>query len=345
MKFLAPSLQGIWMSGISGFERAAAAVQTGNVEEVARLLRALPELLQARSSEGHTLLGLACLAATGELARPPVRGSAEQHATVDVILAAGADPNAATASGWAPLHTAAMSGHVDLARRLLSAGASREGKLLGASGGSPLALALFYAEREVAELLAEPPVPDSLRTAAALGRPLERFVDGAALTPEAAQGCDFYRPLLVFPEWQRSSSRQELLDEALSWAARNDRIGSMEQLVALGADVNANPYRGTPLLWATFADALDAATWLLDHGADPDLRHDFGGAEHGRAAVALHLAAQYGSLRCLRLLLERGADPNIKDAAYDATPLMWAEHVAARESAALLREHPRGKLD
>jgi hypothetical protein len=47
----------------------------------------------------------------------------------------------------------------------------------------------------------------------------------------------------------------------------------------------------------------------------------------------------------LRLLLARGADPNIKDAAYDATPLMWAEHVTAREAAALLREHPRVELD
>jgi len=30
----------------------------------------------------------------------------------------------------------------------------------------------------------------------------------------------------------------------------------------------------------------------------------------------MHLAAQYGALGCLRLLLDRGADPTITDGAY-----------------------------
>jgi ankyrin repeat protein len=228
------------------------------------------------------------------------------------------------------------------ARRLLAAGASREGRLLGARGGSPLALALFYAQTRVAELLAEPPVPDNLRSAAALNRPLQRFIADGELTPQAAHGCDFYRPLPVFPLWERTYSRQELLDEALSWAARNEALGAMAQLVQLGADVNANPYRGTPLLWAVYGDRVAAATWLLDHGADPDLRHDFGGAQHGRGAVALHLAAQYSCLGCLRLLLARGADTTIQDAAFGATPLGWAEHVGSTDASALLRAHSAG---
>lgn len=297
-----------------------------------------PEVLRARDTDGNTLLGLACKAATGDVALPPVRGSAEQHRAVDRILAAGADPSAAANDGWAPLHSAAMTGHVDLARRLLLAGASREGHLLGASGGSPLALALHYGQTLVAELLATPPVPDNLRTAAALGRPLDRFVDGGALTERAAEGTDFYRPLLLFPEWSRTNSKQELLDEALCWAARNDAVSSLHALLALGANVDANPYRGTPLLWAVYADRVAAATFLLDHGADPNLRHDFGGRDHGRSAVALHLAAQYDCVNCLRLLLERGADTTIRDAAYDATPLGWAEHAGAARAAAILRD-------
>ena len=74
----------------------------------------------------------------------------------------------------------------------------------------------------------------------------------------------------------------------------------------------------------------------------PDLRHDFGGAEHGRAAVAMHLAAQYGCLKVLRLLLERGARSDIADGAFDATPRGWAQHVNATESVALLDEFARG---
>lgn len=51
----------------------------------------------------------------------------------------------------------------------------------------------------------------------------------------------------------------------------------------------------------------------------------------------MHLAAQYSCLRCLRLLLARGADPSVKDAAHGATPLQWAEHSEAEDSAAVLR--------
>lgn len=321
----------------TAFERASRAVREGEVAALERILSEAPATLDERDSAGHTLLGLACITATGDVALPPVAGTPEQHAAVDLILAAGADPSAAAKNGWSPLHTAAMTGHTHLARRLLAAGASRQGQLHGATGGSPLSLALFYGQSEIAELLADPPLPDNLRTSAALNRPLGRFVAGEALTSQASEGTDFYRPLLAFPVWQRTNGRQELLDEALAWASRNDACQAMDALVRLGADVNSNAYRGTPLLWAIYADRLAAASWLLDHGADPDLRHDFGGQGHGVGAVAMHLAAQYSCLKCLRLLLERGADATIKDAAYDATPLGWAQYHGAEEAAALLR--------
>jgi ankyrin repeat protein len=315
---------------------AARAARDGNVAEVEHILHAVPQVVRACDADGYTLLGLACRAATGDLALPPVPSTPEQYAVIDCLLAAGADPSAASKDGWAPLHTAAMTGNVDLASRLLVAGASRDGQLLGARGGSPLALALFYGQTHVAELLAHPPVPNNLRTAAALGLPMDHFFDGDLLLPNASEGIDFYRPLSIFPTWERTGKRQELLDEALCWAARNNRCESLEVLVRHGASVNSNPYRGTPLLWAIYADRVDAATWLLDHGADPNLRHDFGGRNHGKGAVAMHLAAQYGCLKCLRLLLERGADPTIKDLAHEATPLQWAKHVGALEAAAIL---------
>ena len=75
----------------------------------------------------------------------------------------------------------------------------------------------------------------------------------------------------------------------------------MSQLVNFGANVNSDPYCGTPLLWAIYSDSISAARWLLDHRTDPDLKHDFGGLGHGGGAVAMHLAAQYGAINCLRL--------------------------------------------
>ena len=317
-------------------QHAARAAQEGDLDGLGQFLKETPHILEERDSDGYTLLGLACKSATGNVALPPVPGTRAQHTAVDLILAAGADPSAPADDGWAPLHTAAMTGHMDLARRLLAAGASREGRLLGCQGGSPLALSLFYAKTKCAELLAKPPIPDNLRTAGALGRTLDRFVDGDLLTPQATEGVDFYRPLTIFPEWSRTNGRQELLDEALTWAARNDQSKSMAALVALGANVNANPYRGTPLLWAVYDDRVAAASWLLEHGADPDHRHDFGGAGHGVSAVAMHLAAQVSSLKCLRLLLDHGADPTIEDEAYGGTPLGWAQHGGTEAAVALL---------
>ena len=53
----------------------------------------------------------------------------------------------------------------------------------------------------------------------------------------------------------------------------------------------------------------------------------------------MHLAAQYGSLGCLQLLLERGADATITDRAHHSTPLGWARFGEQPEAAALLERH------
>ena len=181
-----------------------------------------------------------------------------------------------------------------------------------------------------------PVCPDNLRAAAALGKHLDRFVDGVELTPDAYRGLDFYAPEF-FPTWNRTRSRQEVLDEALSWAARINQCDSMAALVALGADINANPFRGTPLLWACYSDKVEAAAWLLDHGADPGLRHYWGGEGHGVDAVAMHLAAQYNCVGCLNLLLNRGADPTIVDGAHGGTPKRWAESQGAVDAVEILK--------
>lgn len=315
---------------------ASDAAEKGDLDRLRSLLADAPETLGQVDDDGESLLGLACRSATGGVAIPPDPGTPAQHAAVDAIIAAGADVDGANNEGWTPLHSAAMAGHADLTRRLLAAGAARDRGLYGTRGGTPLALALFYAKAEAAAILAQPATPDNLRHAAALGQNLARFADGGELTPQALLDVDWRAPNW-FPDWQRSLSRQEILDEALTWAARNGRCESMAALVGMGANVNSNPFRGTPLLWSIYSDDMTAATWLLDAGADPDLRHDFGGDGHGVAAVAMHLAAQHGGMGCLRLLVERGADTSIVDGAHGGTPLGWAEFSGAEEAADYLR--------
>ena len=325
----------------SALTQAAVAARAGDLDSLERVLSESPDVIAARDGHGRTLLDLACRAVTGDIAIPLEPGTPQQHAAVDRILAAGADPSAADDDGWTPLHTAAMAGHLDLARRLVAAGASVRANAHGRDGGTPLSYALFYAKAYMAEALT-PVHPDNLRTAAALGRELDRFFgrDGE-LAPAAIEGLGFYAPVF-FPCWERTRSRQEVLDEALTWAARNNQCGSMQALVDLGADVDANPCRGTPLLWACYSDKVEAAAWLLDHGADPDLRHDWGGEGHGVQAVAMHLAAQHGAVGCLNLLLDRGADPTVVDAAHGGTPLGWAEHGGATAAIEILERRVGG---
>jgi ankyrin repeat protein len=112
----------------------------------------------------------------------------------------------------------------------------------------------------------------------------------------------------------------------------------MAWLVRHGAGVDSNAYRGTPLLWAIYSSDVQAATWLLDHGADPNLRHDFGGQDHGLRAVALHLAAQHDSVDCVKLLLNRGADPHIVDGAHGGDALGWAEFSGATRAVEVLKK-------
>jgi ankyrin repeat protein len=46
----------------------------------------------------------------------------------------------------------------------------------------------------------------------------------------------------------------------------------------------------------------------------------------GKWETALHQAASEDNVALATLLLERGADPNIHDARFNATPLGWADH-------------------
>jgi len=151
------------------------------------------------------------------------------------------------------------------------------------------------------------------------------FVGERTLTPEACAARGFYRPHSGFPDWQPSTDPQEVLDEALVWACKSNRVQVLERLVQAGARLDADPYRGTPLIWAAARNRTEAAAWLLDHGADVNQKATFGGLTHGQGITALHMAAQNGHLAMVKLLVERGADRTIRDDLYQST----AESAAA----------------
>ncbi|MGH7701052.1 MAG: ankyrin repeat domain-containing protein [Gemmatimonadales bacterium] len=329
-------------AGAEPFMEVVEAGRGGAWKRVSALLGAHPDLVRARGTNGNTLLNLA----SSLVACPPPEApmSADRLAPVRLLLEAGADPNQANDRGWTPLHQAGYRNDPEMVDLLLGAGARADVEAHGA-GGTPLAVALFWGNCEAAEVLATAGiVPRNLRVASGLGRAdLVRacFAPDGGLTPEARAARGFYRPHSGFPRWQPSDDPQEVLDEALVWAAKAGRLEVMAELVQRGARVDADPYRGTPLLWAAAAGRLEAARWLLDHGADVNQRATFGGPEHGQGVTALHLAAQDNRLALADLLVARGADPTVEDAIYHSTPAGWAAHFGCHEVKAYLNGLPR----
>jgi ankyrin repeat protein len=143
-------------------------------------------------------------------------------------------------------------------------------------------------------------------------------------TPQAGAHRAFYRPHGGFPVWQPSDDQQEVLDEALVWAAKAGRVDAIRLLVESGARVDADPYRGTALTWAAAKGRADAIHVLVELGADPNQRGTFGGPSHGDGVTAIHLAAQSGQCEAVVVLLELGADPLMLDNLHGGTALGWA---------------------
>jgi hypothetical protein len=84
------------------------------------------------------------------------------------------------------------------------------------------------------------------------------------------------------------------------------------------------------VLRAATAHRAAAVALLADLGFDLDAR--------ANGASALHSAAWDGDDAMVRALLATGADPNLRDARFDATPLGWAEHAGHPSTIALLAE-------
>ena len=66
---------------------------------------------------------------------------------------------------------------------------------------------------------------------------------------------------------------------------------------------------------------------LIDRGVDVNASNQ-GSHPH---ANALHNAVCSGSLEAVKLLVEAGADVLTRDAAYQATPIVWAEYYVREE--------------
>ncbi|WP_370943829.1 ankyrin repeat domain-containing protein [Amycolatopsis sp. cg5] len=301
--------------GDEPFARAYRAIESRDIEGLTAIVDEHPEVVNVSGTNGNDLLGMAGATCDERLSK--------------VLLDRGADPARGNVHGWTPLHQAAYSNLPPLIDMLLEAGAPTDVSARG-DGGTPLVVALFWGNREAAEKLAHHSLaPGNLRVAAGLGR-----ID--LLGTAGGEHRQFYRPHSGFPRWKPADDPREALDEALTWAARNDRTEAVEALVARGADLEADVYRGTPLLWAAAQGKVAAVRKLIELGANVNAQATFGGPGHGKDVTALHLAAQNNALDVIGVLLDAGADPGLKDGLFDSTAAGWAEHCESPEALEVL---------
>jgi ankyrin repeat protein len=170
---------------------------------------------------------------------------------VSILIDAGADPNLPVEGSWhaeTPLHWAASSDDVEVARALIDGGANIEAVGASLGGGTPLDDAVGYGCWQVARLLIERGAHIDLGQAAALGlrTQFEDLLSGDPPTP------------------------QELTD-ALWGACHGGQRRMAERLLDLGADLNGTPSwgGGSPLEAADSQDTGREAllTWLRERGA------------------------------------------------------------------------------
>jgi ankyrin repeat protein len=78
---------------------------------------------------------------------------------------------------------------------------------------------------------------------------------------------------------------------------------------------------------------LTTIRWLLAHGVDVNAKRLMWDCNH----TALHMTVESDAIDIAELLLDAGADPNIRDDKYDATALGWAHFFGRQDFADLIR--------
>jgi ankyrin repeat protein len=79
---------------------------------------------------------------------------------------------------------------------------------------------------------------------------------------------------------------------------------------------------------------LTSIRWLIAHGVAVNAKRLMWDCNH----TALHMTVESGAIDIARLLLDAGADPNIRDDKYHATALGWAEFFGRDDFATLIRD-------
>jgi len=180
-------------------------------------------------------------------------------------------------------------------------------------GRSPIMLAAYYQQSEIANLLVDHTVTITVFEAAATGK-VQQLMLMLAKNPSLinAYAEDGFQPLGL--------------------AALFGRLEAVDFLLRAGAWVNGaskNKLQATPLNSASARGYVDVAHHLLEAGADPNAKQD-------GDVTPLHSAAFNGQVEMIRVLLEYGASQQLRNKD-GKTPLDIAVESGHHPAALLLK--------
>jgi uncharacterized protein len=213
------------------------AIRKGDVRRLAQLIADHPELLYVYAPRDLRMIGGRTL--FQHLANWPGRWPRRLESAA-LLIAAGADINFRPGDEHAEtvLQEAVSCYDFSLTELLVEAGASPDGV---DDDRRPMAEALFYKSPLAAKVLADHGATIDLEFAAGLGRMdlMPTFFDAdGKLLPSAGAHHPPVTPVPVPPE---PGAGNELLDQALVYAAISGQAETGAFLVDRGADVNAKP--------------------------------------------------------------------------------------------------------
>jgi uncharacterized protein len=304
------------------------AVKSGNVTAVASLLRQRVPV-NATEPDGSTALHWAA-----------------RHDRVDIVqalLRARADVNVANRYAITPLTLAAINGSGEVVDLLLKAGG--DPNTTGADGETVLMLAARTGRPEAVQLLiAKGANVNASETwqgeTALMWAAAEDHPEVVALLAKSGADLNARSKIPEFPKVKVDAATMVVTAlpkggfTALLLAARQDAAHGVRALAEAGADLDAPDPDGTTALNLAIINAhYDVAALLIEKGANPNVGDTAGmtplyaaiDMRHQEPLINRPLAKPSGRLLPLdvvKLLLEHGADPNVRL----QTPLLMRQH-------------------